>query len=87
MDQETPTKQKSALKTVASKPAIDYSIPFVAADDNAEVANKQESEAIPYETYWGDMLIRYRHKDTVKARKQKTDAWRQDMLNKLNVVL
>lgn len=86
MAQKTPTKTRSAIKTTSGKPSVDYSKPYVAVKLEADVESKQEEE-VPPETYWGDMLIRYRRKVDVEARQQKTEAWRQSMLRRLDLTL
>lgn len=82
MTQTTPSKTKSILKATPVKPAIDYTKPFIALQDEADGKEKQEDD-IPYETYWGDLLIRYRRKEDLDVRREKTEKWRQSMLRKL----
>lgn len=74
------------MKATPVKPAVDYSKPFIAIQSETEVKERQEDD-IPYETYWGDLLIRYRRKEDVDARRQKTENWRQGMLGKLDVAI
>lgn len=83
MIQKTPTKAKSALENTPAQATVDYSKPFEAVKDDAHVPNREEAEEVLYETYWGDMLIRYRRKDELDARRQKTEVWRQSMLKSL----
>lgn len=83
MNQRTPTKAKPVVRETPVKAQIDYSKPFEALKDDADATNKPEAEEIPYETYWGDMLIRYQRKEDLDARQKKMEVWRQGMLQRL----
>lgn len=83
MNQITPTKTKPALNATPAKAQIDYSKPYEVLKVDANPTDKPDTEEIPYETFWGDMLVRYRRKEDMDARRQKMEIWKISMLQKL----
>jgi hypothetical protein len=84
MAQVTPTKAKAVPKSASAKsqpaPVLRVELPQEEDKANAE-------ESTPYETYWGDMMIRYRSKGDVNEQRKTTETWRRTMIKRVNTLL
>lgn len=85
---KTPTKAAQKEQSQPQNRSSTTLMPAAVAVERVAEQTNDDGNAetlVPYETYWGDLLLRWRSKEEVDSRQRKTETWRQKMIAKVEI--